>query len=166
MKRNAWLLGTLAGAALLTGCVERRYVITSDPPGALVLRSGQPLGATPADDHFVYYGNYHFTLIRDGYETLEVDQPIPPPWYQWPGLDFVSENLIPWRIYDVRRFHYQLQPLQVPNSVDVLNRAQELRGRGQQLGPLPGTEPVQRRPAPPPGAVPVPVAAPVPPAVP
>ena len=164
MKRNAWLLGALAGAALLTGCVERRFVVTSDPPGALVLRNGQPLGAAPADDHFVYYGNYHFTLIRDGYETLEVDQYLMPPWYEWPPLDFFSENLVPWTIYDVRRFHYQMQPQQVPNSVDVLNRAQELRNRGQQVGPLPGTDPAGRRPTPPPATVPVPVAPLAPPA--
>ena len=164
MNQYAGLLSAVTAAALLTGCVERRYVVTSDPPGALVLRNGQPLGATPADDHFVYYGNYHFTLIRDGYETLEVDQPVPPPWYEWPAIDFVSENLIPWWIYDVRRFHYQLQPLQVPNSVDVLNRAQELRTRGQGLGPLPGTEAATRQPPVPAAAVPVPVAPPALPA--
>jgi hypothetical protein len=137
MMRNAWLLGVLVGALLLAGCVERRYVITTDPPGALVLRSGQPIGASPADDHFTYYGNYHFTLIRDGYETQEVDEYIAPPWYEWPGLDFFSENVVPWWIYDVRHFHYNLLPVQVPRSDEVLNRAQELRSRGQQLGPLP-----------------------------
>jgi hypothetical protein len=156
MKRNAWLLGAVAGAALLAGCVERRYVVTSDPPGALVLRNGEPLGASPADDHFTYYGNYHFTLIRDGYETLEVDERIRAPWYEWPPLDFVSENVVPWWIYDVRHFHYALQPLQVPRSDEVLNRAQELRGRGQQLQPLHPEEATSGKPAapavaPPPG---------------
>src|SRR5438270_8298429 len=116
MKRNAWLFGLVASGFLLAGCVERRYVVSSDPPGALVLRNGQPLGATPADDHFTYYGNYHFTLIRDGYETLEVDECVRAPWYEWPPLDFVSENLVPWWIYDVRHFHYAMQPLQVTRS--------------------------------------------------
>ena len=37
------------------------------------------------DDHFVYYGNYHFTLIKDGYETLQVDQDIPAPFYEYPA---------------------------------------------------------------------------------
>ena len=61
----------------LSGCVERRYVVYTDPPGAMVFRNGQPLGATPADDHFVYYGKYKFTIIADGYETLTVEQDIP-----------------------------------------------------------------------------------------
>jgi hypothetical protein len=140
MKRYVGFLGAVTVAALLTGCVDRRYVVTSDPPGALVLRNGQPIGATPADDHFVYYGNYHFTLIRDGYETLEVDQDISPPWYEYPPLDFVSENLIPWTIHDVRRFHYQLQPVQIPRSDEVLHRGEELRQRGKTLGPLPPSQ--------------------------
>ncbi len=136
MSRNAGALGMLLGCVLLTGCVERRFVITSDPPGALVMLNGQPLdGPTPADDHFVYHGNYHFTLYRDGYAPLEVDQPIPAPWYEWFPLDFFSENLWPCWIRDVRRFHYQLQPLQVPRGDEILNRAQELRDRGKIVAP-------------------------------
>src|SRR5579885_1699163 len=50
------------------GCVERRMVIASDPPGALVLHNHKPIGNSPADDHFVYYGIHHFTLIRPGYQ--------------------------------------------------------------------------------------------------
>src|SRR5213082_203874 len=101
---------TAAGVALalaalgLGGCVERRYVIESDPPGALVLVNGQPLGTTPVDGHFVYYGNYAFTLIKDGYETLHVDQRINSPWYQYPPLDFASENIYPGKLEDVRQF--------------------------------------------------------------
>jgi hypothetical protein len=140
MKRRAWLLGVLVGAGVLTGCVERRYVITSDPPGALVLRNGQPVGFTPADDYFTYYGNYHFTLIRDGFEPLQVDQQIAPPWYEYPPIDFVAENLIPWTIYDVRRFNFAMQPVQIPRSDEVINRGQELRDRSQGLGPLPGSQ--------------------------
>ena len=137
MRRNACLFGVLMVAALLTGCVDRRYVITSDPPGAAVFRNGKFIGSTPVDDHFIYYGNYHYTLVADGYETLQVDQCISTPWYEYPPIDFFSENVNPFTVHDVRRFHYTMQPLQVPNSQDVLNRAQELRGRGQLLGPLP-----------------------------
>ncbi len=131
-------------AALLTGCVERRYVITTEPPGAVVLRNGQPLGATPVDDHFIYYGKYRFTIVKDSYETLQVDQEIPSPWYEWPLVDFVSEQLVPWPINDVRRFHYRLEPRKVPDTNELLKDAQNLRNRGMSLGggsaaPPPGT---------------------------
>ena len=48
-----------------------------------VLENGRDIGASPADQHFIYYGNYHFTIIANGYETLQVDQCIPRPWYQY-----------------------------------------------------------------------------------
>jgi len=133
----------LCGAAycfmtlLLTGCVERRFVVTTDPPGALVMRNNAPIGFAPADDHFVYYGSYHFTLIKDGYETQQIDQKIPAPWYEYPPFDFFTENLLPWHIIDVRRFHYQMQPRVVPNADEMLNHAQELRDRGRIVSPPP-----------------------------
>ena len=35
------------------------------------------------------------------------------------GLDFVSENLLPFTLRDVRHFHYQVKPLQ-PMSAELL----------------------------------------------
>jgi hypothetical protein len=135
MKHAAWFLGLAIGAATLTGCVERRYVIYTDPPGAVVLRNGQQLAlATPVDDHYIYYGNYHFTIFKDGYETLQVDQKIPTPWYEYFPLDFVSENLLPWTIVDRREFHFNLEPVRVPNTDVLLREAQNLRNRGISLG--------------------------------
>jgi len=154
MTRSACGMSLLLAVGLLAGCVERKYVITSDPPGAVVLRNGAYLGATPVDDHFVYYGKYHYTLIKEGYETLQVEQPIPAPWYEWPGIDFLSENAWPFTVKDTRRFHYQLMPLQLPRTDEVMDRANQLRDRGQLLGPLPGTDPPPparpKRPSPPP----------------
>jgi hypothetical protein len=146
MRRSAWLAGVLAAPLLLTGCVERRFVIESTPPGAAVAVNDKPLpGLTPADGFYVFHGAYDFTLVRDGYATLKVHQPIPPKWYEVPPLDFVSENLVPWTIRDVRRFCYTLQPLQMPNSQEVVQRAQELQARGQAIGapapPRPETAP-------------------------
>jgi hypothetical protein len=139
MKQSFQISGYLIIAFFLTGCVERRFVVTTDPPGALVMRNNAPIGFAPADDHFVYYGNYHFTLIKDGYETQQIDQKIPAPWYEYPPFDFFAENLLPWHIIDVRRFHYQMQPRQVPNADEMLNHAQELRDRGRIVSPPPET---------------------------
>lgn len=139
MRRSGWFIGVTVCAGLLTGCVDRRFVITSDPPGALVLRNGQPIGASPADDHFVYYGDEDFTLIKDGYETLHVKQKVPAPWYEYFGLDFVSENFWPFQIKDVRRFHYQMVPLQAVRSDELLHQAEVLRERGRMIQPLPNT---------------------------
>jgi hypothetical protein len=140
MRRFLGFLLVAACTGFVTGCVEQRYVVTTDPPGAVVLRNGQLLGQSPADDHFVYYGTYHFTMFLDGYETLQVDQHIPAPWYEYFPLDFFSENVIPWKIQDVRRFHYKLEPRRIMNTGQLLNEAQNLRNRGISIRP-PDTSP-------------------------
>jgi hypothetical protein len=134
-----WLAVT-ACAAALAGCVERRFVVVTDPPTAMVYENGRPLGASPADDHYVYYGRYHFTLIKDGFQTLQVDQDIPAPWYQYPGLDFISENLIPWTIRDVRQFHFSLEPMRVTNPREFLQEAEGMRAKGRSIQAPPSAD--------------------------
>ncbi len=123
----------LAALALLTGCVERRFVIESDPPGALVLLNGQPLGTTPVDGHFTYYGNYTFTLIKDGYQTQQVNRSFRAPWYEVPPLDFVTENLYPGKVEDVRRFCVTLEPSVQVHPPQLLSDADQLRIRGRAI---------------------------------
>jgi hypothetical protein len=137
MRKSAQIAGYLLLAGVLTGCVERRYVITSDPPGAVVLRNGKAIGVTPVDDHFTYYGDYDFTLIKEGFETQKVAQKIPTPWYEYFPLDFISENLVPLRIEDVRRFHYTMEPRRIVQTEQLLGEAQNLRNRGLSLEPPP-----------------------------
>lgn len=155
--QNPWWLG-LALCGLLTGCVERRYLITSDPPGAIVYdEKGQPIGATPVDRQFVYYGKYRFTLVKDGCQTHVVEEPIRPPWFEWFPLDFFSENLLPWTVRDVRRLHYALPPAQLVTPESVLQEAQQLRARGQEITPVAPVPEQKAMPAPvlpPPGAGP------------
>lgn len=163
-----------AGACILlaSGCVVRRFTIDSYPQGATVYRDGKPIGVTPVDDPFIYYGTYRFTLVKDGFETQHVDQKVPTPWHSWPGLDFFTENLWPFEVKDQRRFTYTLQPKQAVNENDALNRAEMLRARGRSLQtspgaggetppPLPGTIPPAGGPTLPPvggapGTVPLP----------
>jgi PEGA domain len=161
--RNAWLfLNVLALVALAqAGCVERRYVIVTDPPGAVVERNGELLGATPADDHFIYYGKYQFKIVKPGYETLQVKQDIPAPWYEFIGVDFLSENIWPFNIVDRREFHYQLVPLMQPQTNDLLREADNLRNRGKSIPPPPGT--ILAAPVQPGAVVQVPGVTPVPP---
>jgi hypothetical protein len=146
-------IGVLLTASLLSGCVERRFIITSNPPGATVYREGMQLGVTPVDDPFVYYGTKEYTLVLDGFETLKVKQKSPPPWYEIPPLDFLAENMWPFTIRDIRRPEpYQLQPLQSPNPNQVINRAEQLRNSGRAIGEQPANAapPLPSRAPPPP----------------
>jgi hypothetical protein len=155
MKRNA-CLAVILTVGLTNGCVERRFVINSDPPGALVYHNGIYLGPTPVDGYIVYYGKQQFRLIKEGYQTLDIVQRYPPPWYEFPGIDFVTENIWPFKVRDVRCFQYTMQPIQTVRPDDVRQRAEELRARGQTIGaPLP-TRPITPPPNPPPPSPPPP----------
>lgn len=118
------------------GCVRRRLLVRSDPPGAMVYVDDYQVGTTPVAVDFTYYGTRKIKLVKDGYQTLTVYQEVPAPWYQWPGIDFVSENLVPQTMYDRRVLHYQLTPQAVVPTDQLLDRAEQLR-RG--TFPSPGT---------------------------
>src|SRR5258707_9893880 len=127
MRASGGVLTLALAAAFLVGCVDRRYVITTDPPGAVVYRNDQYLGAAPVDDHFIYYGKYHFTIVKEGYETLQVDQEIKAPWYEIPGIDFITETIVPYNIIDRREFQYKLEPRKLPDQNQFLQQAAALR---------------------------------------
>ena len=145
MRRIMTRLALGLGLALSAGCVERRFVIETDPPGAMVLVNGRALGITPVDGRFDYYGTYHFTIIRDDFETLQVDQKVPAPVYQYFPIDFFSENLWPHHIQDVRHFRYRLTPKCQPNTNQLMDQATRLRERGRTLPMEAQQQPRRRR---------------------
>ena len=122
------MLLLLALCVCLLGCVRRRMTIRSNPPGALVYVDDYEIGTTPISTPFLYYGERKIRLVKDGYQTLTVMQPVPAPWYEIPPLDFVSENLVPGEIRDQRDLSYQLVPQAVVPTEQLLGRAEELRG--------------------------------------
>ncbi len=95
---------------------------------------------------------YHFTIVKEGYETLQVDQDITTPWYEYAPIDFFSETCLPYTVIDRREFHYKLEPRKLPDQAQFLQQAQNLREKGLALGP--GKLAAQ---TPPPGVKPRPV---------
>lgn len=168
MTRTAWVSVLFVAAGLAGGCVERRFIVNTEPQGALVYINNQYVGASPVDYYYTYYGKYEIKVVREGYEPLTVLQNVEAPWYELPGIDFISENMILLKLRDVRSFCYALKPMQAVRPEDLLGRASELRARGQTIGTPraarpggTGLGPPQVAPppgavAPPPGAVPGP----------
>src|SRR5262245_55880605 len=149
MRRTACRLLAL-GLACPAGCVTRRFIITSDPPGAMVFRDGQPIGPTPVEQPFVYYGKYRFRLVADGHQPLDVEPEFVTPWYQYVGVDFVTENLVPFTFRDVQVLHFTLAPLEPVRPDDVQRRAEQLQERGRAI-----VVPPSERPASPPPTTPI-----------
>lgn len=117
--------------SLETGCVIRRYTIRTEPPGATVIVNDEEIGPTPVSKAFTYYGDREVTLIKDGYATKTVIQPVPAPWWDNLLTEFFSENLVPFTLRDEREFAYQLEPAQPPASSDLYGRAEAMRAEAQ-----------------------------------
>lgn len=131
----------LAGAALAaafwsTGCVERQLSITSEPSGALVYLSDVEVGRTPLTVDFEWYGDYEVILRSDGYQTLQTNTKIDPPWYDIPPWDLVSQAFVPWTYYYRVNRHFTLEPLKLPDDQTLIDNALDLQQRN--------LEPVER----------------------
>src|SRR5262245_51323418 len=157
LRRTGFALALLALVVCDLGCVERRMTIRSNPPGAMVYIDDYEIGTTPVSTSYTYYGTRKIRLVKDGFETLTVYQPMPPPWYQWCGIDFFSENIWPGEIRDERAFSYQMSPMVSVPTDQLLGRAEQLRMANRSLptlGPEPILGPSPTIAPPPGGAIP------------
>ena len=147
----------LALVLVSTGCVYRRMTILSDPPGARVFINNVEVGTTPCNvptNAFIDHGNYKITLFKDGFEPYEALEPVPPKWWQYPGIDFLAE-VGPFDQRDRRVFTYQLQPMREKSGDELKQQADEFRQRGGGGGTMNAV---------PPGAAIAPAGATLPPA--
>jgi PEGA domain len=140
VSRQAWkrwgtVVATAAFGFLLTGCVERRYTIRSDPPGALVVVNGEEIGRAPVSRNFTYYGDRDISLMLDGYQTQRVIQPIKARWFDNLATEFFTENVIPYTFRDERDFTYKMTPATVPMTNDLLTRGSALRSQAGNIPP-------------------------------
>src|SRR5580704_12530137 len=127
--RWAMVVGLAAAcwAGSSSGCVYRRLVVRSDPPGAQVILDGQEVGNTPVAVPFTYYGTRQLTIVKPGYETRTELVKIPAPWYQWMPLDFVSDNFLPRQVNDRHEICWQMTPQGVVPQEKLQERADSLR---------------------------------------
>lgn len=137
----------LLALAVTGGCVERKMVITSDPPGATVTINQTWTGKTPYVLPFKHYGTYDIRIEKADHYPLHVAEPITAPLYEQPGVDFVSEVLIPKKIRDVRRLHYKLEKTdQQDKLTDILGRAEEMATRTGNIAARRQERDAQRKP--------------------
>lgn len=137
---TACLAGLLVLIVLAApGCVRRRMIVRSDPPGAMVYVDDQAIGVTPVATPFTYYGTRNFVLMRDGFETIDASRTIHPPWYELPPIDFIAENLWPFELRDERALDFQMLPKQSVSTEQLIRRADDLRTSAAQghAAPLP-----------------------------
>ncbi|MEK6703526.1 MAG: PEGA domain-containing protein [Planctomycetota bacterium] len=147
MRSGAWT--ALLGVVLLTGgCADRRLVITSAPPGALVWVNDVELGRTPLEASFVHYGTYDVRLRLEGYEPVVTSAVATAPWYEYVGPDLVAEAM-PWGVETRVRWNFTLKPALESTmgrpelEKGLIDRAREL---GKQTAPI-ASEPSSSEPS-------------------
>lgn len=136
MRATRMLLMSLTAclAALPGGCVSRKLVVTSDPPGARVWANDMELGETPLEAAFTYYGTYDVLVQKDGYEPMRLNIPVDAPFYEYPGPDIIA-NVIPFGIEHAEKWNFKLEPAlektqdKAAFEAGILERANALRGK-------------------------------------
>jgi len=121
-------LATCAAAVVafaLTGCIEQRIFIDSDPPGALVHLNDVDVGRTPVEVDFLYYGVYDIRLDKDGYAPLWTKREAKAPLHAQPPFDLITEAL-PATIKNEFHWSFKLIPVAV-NPDAVIERARAMR---------------------------------------
>ncbi len=139
MNKRIGLLIILAfflilGLFTVSGCVQRKMVITSEPSGAEVWVNEQWHGKTPFELPFKHYGVFSIRLEAEGYYPMYVKEPVAAPFYQQPGIDLISEAAIPTTIEDDRSLHYVMQKIEGPDEMSaVLERADDMITRTDEI---------------------------------
>jgi len=129
-ERTIGLLAALGIAALLlTGCVERKLTINTEPAGAMVTLNDEQIGESPVTVTFNWYGDYWVRAGKEGCETLQTHRELKAPWYDWFPLDFVAQVLYPGRIVDSYEWTFELAPRQDPTREQLIEQADTLRNR-------------------------------------
>jgi len=133
-QRSKFETGVLAVFMVATltvpyACVRRTISITTEPPNARVFLNDQEVGRSAVTTDFLWYGDYGVTIRQEGYETLQTNWTIKPPWYQHIPLDFITEVLWPGQLHDTHSRHFVLEPARTPTQEELIGRATETRDR-------------------------------------
>jgi hypothetical protein len=128
MKCPSPLRAAATAAVLLAvaGCVERKMLIRSDPPGAMITLDGQTLESrTPAEVPFDFGGTRSVTLSAPGHRVLETTAELSDPWFTYFPLDIGAEFLWPGTIEDAQAFDFKLEPYAAQLTPDLKAEAKK-----------------------------------------
>jgi len=139
LNRND-ILGLAAGiftAILLSGCVERRLTIVTEPQEAIVWLNDEEIGATPVTVNFNWYGDYRVRIEKPGYEILNTHQRLERPAHDKFPMDFFAEVLWPKTIEDAYTWTFELQPYQQASAEELIEAARTMRQEAnEELGKI------------------------------
>ena len=119
----------LIASFLLSGCVERKLTINTEPQGALVILNDEEIGTSPVTVSFEWYGDYWVRISKEGYESLNTHRPLKRPLHDRPPFDFFAQIINPNRIVDSYEWTFELVPKQKVNREELIKNAEELKAQ-------------------------------------
>lgn len=127
------LAALIALTFAMTGCVERKLTINTNPSGGLVTLNDEEIGVAPVTVPFSWYGDYNVRIAKDGYATLNTHKLLKAPLHDKFPIDFFAQVIWPGRIIDEYEWTFDLTPYQAPDRDKLIQHAQETRKRAKQL---------------------------------
>ena len=115
----------LTVSLLLSGCVERKLTINTEPQGALVILNDEEIGTSPVTVSFEWYGDYWVRISKEGYESLNTHRPLKRPLHDVPPFDFFAQIINPNRIVDSYEWTFELSPKRQISRQELIRKAQE-----------------------------------------
>lgn len=116
----------LVAAVIISGCVERKLTINTEPQEALVVLNDEEIGTSPVTVSFEWYGDYNVRVSKEGFETLKTHRNLKAPWYDKFPFDFFAW-LNPERIVDEYEWTFELAPKKEISREELIRNARELK---------------------------------------
>ena len=121
----------LLGLVMTVGCVERRLIIHTEPPDAVVWLNDEEIGTSPVSVGFNWYGDYKVRIEKQGYEILNTHRDLPRPAEDYFPLDFFAEVLWPGTITRDTAWTFTLEPASHPSVDELLERAVQIKKQAE-----------------------------------
>lgn len=133
MKHNqpAIVIVCVIISMLLSGCVERKLTIKTNPEDALVTLNDEEIGLSPVTVNFNWYGDYYVRIQKEGYDTLNTHRELKGPWYDYFPFDFFAQIVNPSRIVDTYEWTFDLAPARPISREELIQNAQRMQNQLQ-----------------------------------
>jgi hypothetical protein len=113
----------------VSGCVERRLTVNTEPQGAVVLLNDEEIGTSPVTVSFQWYGDYNIAISKDGFETLKTHRSLQAPWYDAFPFDFFAQLVIPRRVVDSYEWTFELVQKQPLTRDQLLEKVEKIKSQ-------------------------------------
>jgi len=130
-SKLAIIAAVIGMTLLLSGCVERKLTIITNPPGGLVTLNDEEVGVAPITVPFSWYGDYNVRIAKEGFATLNTHKELKAPMHDGFPWDFFAQVLWPGRIVNEYEWTFDLSPYEAPDRLKLIEHAETTRKRAK-----------------------------------